>query len=155
MGKLKFIIESSANPYAQYLAASAVKILLTDHWLKIPGEEKVAIKNYLLNYLMNPNIVQNQSPEQRQVVKMMMLLLAKIAKLAWFDDPDIKNGLVPDICKMLVQNNPAHKLIGLQALDQIVVEMTYMTKMKNLTLNRRISLSFRDAALFDIYKNNL
>ena len=104
---------------------------------------------------MNPNIVQNQSPEQRQVVKMMMLLLAKIAKLAWFDDPDIKNGLVPDICKMLVQNNPAHKLIGLQALDQIVVEMTYMTKMKNLTLNRRISLSFRDAALFDIYKNNL
>jgi len=33
--------------------------------------------------------------------------------------------------------------------------MTYMTKMKNLTLNRRVSLSFRDAALTDIYKNNL
>ena len=84
-----------------------------------------------------------------------MLLLAKIAKLAWFDDPDIKNGLIPEVTKILQNGNPLHKLIGLQALDQIVVEMTYMTKMKNLSLNRRVSLSFRDAALFDIYRNNL
>jgi hypothetical protein len=35
------------------------------------------------------------------------------------------------------------------------MEMTYMTKMKNLTLNRRVSLSFRDAALTVIFKNNL
>jgi len=33
--------------------------------------------------------------------------------------------------------------------------MTYLTKMKNLSLNRRISLSFRDTALYDIYTNNL
>ena len=33
--------------------------------------------------------------------------------------------------------------------------MTYVTKMKNLTINRRISLSFRDAALFNIFTNNL
>lgn len=33
--------------------------------------------------------------------------------------------------------------------------MTYMTKMKNLTLNRRVSLSFRDASLTIIFKNNL
>ena len=36
----------------------------------------------------------------------MMLLLAKIAKLAWFDDPDVKNGLIPDITKILQINNP-------------------------------------------------
>jgi hypothetical protein len=40
-------------------------------------------------------------------------------------------------------------------LDQLIVEMTYMTKMKNLTINRRVSLSFRDAALGDIFTNNL
>jgi hypothetical protein len=43
----------------------------------------------------------------------------------------------------------------MQAIDQLVVEMTYMTKMKNQTFNRRISLSFRDAALFNIFKVNL
>ena len=43
----------------------------------------------------------------------------------------------------------------MQAIDQLVVEMTYMTKMKNQTFNRRISLSFRDAALFNIFQMNL
>ena len=35
------------------------------------------------------------------------------------------------------------------------MEMTYMTKMKNLTINRRVSLSFRDQALTVVFKNNL
>jgi len=33
---------------------------------------------------------------------MMMLLLAKIAKLAWLDDHDIKNGLVPDLTEIFL-----------------------------------------------------
>ena len=93
--------------------------------------------------------------QERQVVKMMILLLAKIAKLAWFDDPDIKGGLVVDLNQILSSPSKPHKLIGLQALDQLIMEMTYMTKMKNLTLNRRISLSFRDQALSEIFKHNL
>jgi hypothetical protein len=44
---------------------------------------------------------------------MMILLLAKIAKLAWFDDPEIKNGLVIDLSKILLNVNDEHKLIGL------------------------------------------
>ena len=48
----------------------------------------------------------------------MMLLLAKIAKLGWFDDPDIKNGLVPQLAKILeLRDNPYHKLVGLRAID--------------------------------------
>ena len=85
----------------------------------------------------------------------MMLLLAKIAKLAWLDDHDIKNGLVPELTNILQVQNEQHRLVGLQAIDQLIVEMTYMTKMKNLTLNRRVSLSFRDTALGIIFENNL
>ena len=59
MGQLKYIIENSQNPYAQYLAASGLKLLLTDNWLKIPINEKAAIKNYLVNYLKEGSIVQN------------------------------------------------------------------------------------------------
>lgn len=95
MPQLKFFIENSQNPFAQYLAASAMKSMLTDCWHKVPLQEKVNIKNYLVNYLMSENVVLKRSPQEQQVVKMMMLLLAKIAKLGWFDDPDIKNGLVP------------------------------------------------------------
>ena len=44
---------------------------------------------------------------------MMILLLAKIAKLGWFDDADIKNGLVIDLSKILLIPNDEHKYIGL------------------------------------------
>jgi len=48
---------------------------------------------------------------------MMILLLAKIAKLGWFDDADIKHSIVPDLTMILHSDSPKHKLIGLTALD--------------------------------------
>jgi hypothetical protein len=36
-----------------------------------------------------------------------------------------------------------------------VLEMTYVNKGKNLTINRRVSLNFRDSALFQIFKQAL
>lgn len=46
-----------------------------------------------------------------------MILLAKIAKLLWLDDPDIKNGLVPELTQILEIQNDKHKYMGLLALD--------------------------------------
>lgn len=51
--------------------------------------------------------------------------------------------------------SPEHVLIGLYTIDQIVLEMTYVNKGKNLTINRRVSLNFRDSALFQIFKQAL
>ena len=36
-----------------------------------------------------------------------------------------------------------------------MLEMTYVNKGKNLTINRRVSLNFRDSALFQIFKQAL
>ena len=48
-------------------------------------DEKKAIRIYLIQYLSNPQIVH----QDKQVTKMMILLLAKITKLGWFDDPEV------------------------------------------------------------------
>lgn len=48
-----------------------------------------------------------------------------------------------------------HSLIALYTVDQIVLEMTYVNKGKNLTINRRVSLNFRDSALYQIFKQTL
>jgi hypothetical protein len=48
-----------------------------------------------------------------------------------------------------------HSLIALYTVDQIVLEMTYVNKGKNLTINRRVSLNFRDSALYQIFKQCL
>ena len=106
-----------------------MKQLLQDNWMKISGEEKGEIRKYLVNYLKDAN---NVLKKEKQVVKMMILLLAKITKLGWFDDVEIKHSIVPDLTMILHSDSPKHKLIGLSAIDQLIVEMTYMTKMKNL-----------------------
>jgi hypothetical protein len=76
------------------LAASGMKAIFSDHWNKIPVEEKMAIKDYLLNYLAT-----NAFQSDRQVMKMMIILLAKISKLAWFDHPELKT-MVTEITQL-------------------------------------------------------
>lgn len=46
-------------------------------------------------------------------------------------------------------------LVGLYTIEQIILEMSYMNKGKNLTLNRRVSLSFREGPLFEIFKQSV
>jgi len=38
--QLEFILANSANSYAQYLAATSIKNLLAENWVKINDEEK-------------------------------------------------------------------------------------------------------------------
>ena len=84
--KLKFFLENSENEYVQYLAPSAMKNLLAANWEKIDLMEKLSIKNLVLKYLSSTKIL-CRTP---QAVKMIILLLTKISKLAWLDDPEIR-----------------------------------------------------------------
>jgi exportin-7 len=84
--KLRFVLENSTSTYSQYLAASSLKQLFTTHWSKIANPEKVGIRNYLLMFLVNKGV----SCEQ-QVLKMVIILLAKVVKMSWFDHPEIQS----------------------------------------------------------------
>lgn len=55
--KLKYFVESSQNKYCQYLAASAMKKLLEDNWKHVSPDEKVAVRKYLVSYLLNAQVV--------------------------------------------------------------------------------------------------
>ena len=43
--------------------------------------------------------------QDAQVVKMLILLLAKIVKLAWFDDPMVRDGIVIDVTTILLKDD--------------------------------------------------
>ena len=49
------------------------------------------------------------------------------------------------------QRGERHINISLLTLHDLVIEMGYVNRVKNLTINRRISLSFRDGALYRIF----
>ena len=81
---------------------------------------------------------------------MIIILVAKVTKLSWFDHPELQ-GIVNDLIKMC-EISPRHSLIALDAMNDLIVEMGYVHRVKNLTMNRRISLNFRDGALYQIFK---
>ena len=84
---------------------------------------------------------------------MVIILLAKIVKMSWFDHPELQ-GIVQDLTQLQTVSE-RHLLIALTAIHDLIIEMSYVHKVKNLTVNRRISLSFRDSVLYQIFKQSL
>ena len=52
-------------------------------------------------------------------------------------------------------NSERLTLLSLTALHDLIIEMSYVHRVKNLNVNRRISLSFRDSQLYSIFKQSL
>ena len=127
------------------MAASSLKNCFVKHGANIPPEEKIAIKDYILNFLAAKGPQLNN-----QVLKMVIMLLAKVTKMSWFDSTELQ-VIVPQLQK-LGNMSQAHSLVSMYAINDLVLEMSYVAKMKNLTINRRTSINFRDNALFDIFK---
>ena len=73
---------------------------------------------------------------------MVIMALVKIIKLSWHQYPEIQNT-VSDLTKF-EQFGERHLLISLTALEELIVEMGYVTRGKNLHTHRRISVNFRD-----------
>ena len=91
-------MELSTNKYVQFLSATSLKNLLGEHWTKIPLNEKMAIKDYLLNFLASKAFIVD-----KEVMKMMIVLLAKICKLSWFDNPELQT-MVTEITQFFTVN---------------------------------------------------
>ena len=85
---------------------------------------------------------------------MIIILLAKVTKMSWFDHPEIQ-GVVQNLFELQSMNNERLTLLSLTALHDLIIEMSYVHKVKNLNINRRISLSFRDSQLYAIFKQSL
>lgn len=85
---------------------------------------------------------------------MMIMLVAKVTKMSWFDHPEVQ-GVVQNLFDLQNMNNERLVLLSLTALHDLIIEMSYIHKVRNLNINRRISLSFRDSALYQIFKRVL
>ena len=52
-------------------------------------------------------------------------------------------------------NNERLTLLSLTAIHDLIIEMSYVHRVKNLNVSRRISLSFRDSQLYRIFRESL
>jgi exportin-7 len=141
----QFILDNSTLPYAQLVASSSLENLVTQFWNNFTVEQKLDIRNYVLNYLAT-----HAHTLQEFVVGNLTKLCCRITKLGWFDSPEHRE-IIDEISKFL-DATVDHNLIGLKLLNSLVDEMNSPTLGKTLTVHRKTAVSFRDQILLQIFQ---
>lgn len=141
----QFILDNSNQPYAQLLASSSLEALITQFWNNFTSEQKLEIRNYVLSYLAN-----KAHALQDFVIGSLSKLACRITKLGWFDHPELRD-ITEEVTKFL-QATIDHHIIGLRILNALVDEMNVPTTGRTLTHHRKIAVSFRDNALFQVFQ---
>eukprot|EP00941_MAST-03F_sp_MAST-3F-sp1_P000272 g272.t1 len=146
--KCQYIFENSTNNYALMVAAKSLTKLVTTHWNNFTSDGRVDIRNFVLSYMANRG-----SAVEPFVLKHLVVLVCRITKLGWFDDPRHRD-LVKEVTKFL-QATIEHCIIGLRLLNELVQDMNRPLPGQSLTDHRKASVSFRDACLFHMFQVSL
>lgn len=140
------------TPYAQKFAAWCITKLVTTFWNQIGVEERIQLRNYVLNYLAS------KGPQLEGFVSLELnSLLCRVTKLGW-NDGETHKTIVDDISRFL-EASEEHCIIGLQILTRLVSDMNVsapnVRRIITHSQARKISLSFRDLLLLKIFKISL
>lgn len=149
--KCQFLLERGTSSYSQLLAASTIKKLITRGSTSLTLDNRVDIRNYLLNYFAT------RSKLVPFVVQALSQLLVKLTKYGWFEsknDAWVFRTVTDDIRRFL-QGSLDHCIIGVKLLTELVATMNQSEENLSLSKNRKISASFRDSALFEIFTSGL
>lgn len=137
--------------YAQKFATWTLTKLVTSYWAQVSKDERVQLRNYVLNYLAT------KGPQLHlDVNRELSTLLCRVTKLGWIED-EVHRNIVDDLSSFL-EASPEHCVIGLQVLVRLVSEMnntaTTMRQRRSLThsQNRKVALSFRELVLQKTFK---
>lgn len=141
----QFILDNSELFFAQVVASTSLENLVTQFWNNFTLEQKVDLRNYVLNYLATrAHLLQDFA------VGSLTKLSCRITKLGWFDSPEHRE-IVGEVTKFL-EATVSHHVIGLKLLNALVEEMNTPTSGRTLTLHRKTAVSFRDYSLFQIFQ---
>jgi len=141
----QFILDNSQQPMAHFMASLSLEVLLTQFWNNFTVVQKLEMRNYVLNYLAT-----NASVLEDYLVQSLTKLVCRITKLGWFDDEKFRE-IIEEVSKFIAQPSIEHQVIGLRILNSLVEEMNLPTSGRTLTVHRKTAVSFRDAALLQVF----
>ncbi|XP_063086841.1 ran-binding protein 17 isoform X6 [Cavia porcellus] len=146
LSKCQLLLEQGTTSYAQLLAATCLS-KLTSRISPLPIEQRIDIRNYILNY------VASQPKLAPFVIQALVQVIAKITKLGWFEvqkDQFIFRDIIADVKKFL-QGTVEHCVIGVIILSELTQEMNLVDYSRPSAKHRKIATSFRDISLKDIF----
>ncbi|XP_077922989.1 ran-binding protein 17 isoform X3 [Halichoerus grypus] len=145
LSKCQLLLEQGTTSYAQLLAATCLSKLVS-RVSPLPVEQRVDIRNYILNYVASqPKLVPF-------VIQALIQVIAKITKLGWFEvqkDQFVFREIIADVKKFL-QGTVEHCVIGVIILSELTQEMNLVDYSRPSAKHRKIATSFRDSSLKDI-----
>jgi exportin-7 len=141
----QFILDNSEQLYAQTVACSSLEGIVTQFWNNFTLEQKVELRNYVLNYMATKASALNAF-----VIVRLCILICRITKLGWFDSPEHRQ-IIEETTKFL-EATVHHHIIGLKILNALIEEMNTPTNGRTLTAHRKTAVSFRDLSLFQIFQ---
>uniref|UniRef100_A0A8C0K6F2 RAN binding protein 17 n=1 Tax=Canis lupus dingo TaxID=286419 RepID=A0A8C0K6F2_CANLU len=145
LSKCQLLLEQGTTSYAQLLAATCLSKLVS-RVSPLPVEQRVDIRNYILNY------VASQPKLALFVIQALIQVIAKITKLGWFEvqkDQFVFREIIADVKKFL-QGTVEHCIIGVIILSELTQEMNLVDYSRPSAKHRKIATSFRDTSLKDI-----
>ncbi|XP_072612720.1 ran-binding protein 17 isoform X11 [Vulpes vulpes] len=145
LSKCQLLLEQGTTSYAQLLAATCLSKLVS-RVSPLPVEQRVDIRNYILNY------VASQPELAPFVIQALIQVIAKITKLGWFEvqkDQFVFREIIADVKKFL-QGTVEHCIIGVIILSELTQEMNLVDYSRPSAKHRKIATSFRDTSLKDI-----
>ncbi|XP_074643906.1 exportin-7-like [Tubulanus polymorphus] len=156
LNRCQLLLERGDSAYAQLLAATTLKKLVSRQNVTLPLEQRIYIRDYLLNYL-------GTRPKLANFVQQSLVqLFARITRLGWFEqsvvdskDEYVFRNVTSHVSKFLHSPQTEHVMIGVQLLSQLVCEINQISEAdvsRSLTKHRKIASSFRDTQLFQIFQ---
>jgi len=147
--KCQFLLERGTTSYSQLLASSTITKLITKSSATVTLQQRVEIRNYVLNYLAT------RSKLAPFVVQSLSQLLVKVTKYGWFDSQNevwVFRSITKEIT-LFLQGAMEHCIIGVKLLNELVNNMNQSEGNLSLAKNRKISSSFRDDSLLDTFQS--
>ena len=102
------VIAGSSQPYAQLVAANAMRKLLAAHWSHLAPAQRLGVRNFLLGHLASHGV-----GLAHFVIASLVQTVATVTKLGWLEE-EAHQHVVSDVSKFL-HASAEHMPLGLQA----------------------------------------
>jgi hypothetical protein len=139
MAYCQSLLNHSESPYVQMFSSLHMRALISSHFTIFPTEQKLALRNFVLTYMgTHPRL-------PAYITAIMTQIFCYLTKLGWWEDMEFRK-ISSDLSSFLAATLD-HRIMGLNCLAMLIVEMNTPAPSKNFNRHRRTNIDFRDFEL--------
>ena len=147
LSRCHMVMENSGLHYAQLLSANALAKLVSRPTNQLPLDQRI----WLRNFVLSNTYTRCKMPVW--VTKSYTQLFAKLTKFNWNEQQNDKfvfRNVIDDV-KMFISGDLTQCVLGIEILTSLVEEMNHYEPSRRLNEHRKITNSFRDTCLMEIF----